>query len=106
MPELFEALPSVAELQYALTLPATWWQIGILISGIVLALLIGQWLQRRLQPSIEPGGASGLRRTAMRTGMLVTVPLILWLWYTLQDSCCRGQKEARLRGLEERRRGS
>ena len=92
MPDLFEALPSVAELQYALTLVATWWQVGILVSGILLALLIGQWLQRRLQPAIEPGGASGLRRTAMRTGMLVTVPLILWLWLVGTSALLRHAK--------------
>ena len=92
MPELFEALPSVAELKYALTLAATWWQIGILMSGILLALLIGQWLQRRLQSTIEPGGTSGLRRTAMRTGMLVTVPLILWLWLVGTSALLRHAK--------------
>ena len=92
MPDLFEALPSVAELKYALTLAATWWQIGILVSGILLALLIGQWLQPRLQPAIAPGGASGLRRTAMRTGMLVTVPLILWLWLVGTSALLRHAK--------------
>ena len=92
MPELFEALPSIEELKYILTLASTWWQIGVLISGILLALLIGQWLQPRLQPAIEPGGVSGLRRTAMRTGMLVTVPLILWLWLVGTSALLRHAK--------------
>jgi small-conductance mechanosensitive channel len=92
MSELFEALPSLEELKYALTLTSTWWQIGILISGILLALLIGQRLQHRLQPAIQPGSATGIRRTAMRTGVLVAIPLILWVWLVAASALLRHAK--------------
>lgn len=89
MSELFEALPSLEELKYTLALPATWWQIGVLLAGTILALLIGQQLQRRLQPAIQPGGTRGIRRTAMRTGVLVAIPLILWLWLVATSALLR-----------------
>ena len=92
MSELFEALPSFEEIKYALTLATTWWQIGVLITGIVLALLIGLELQRRLQPAIQPGGTRGLRRTAMRTGVLVAIPLVLWLWLVATSALLRNLK--------------
>ena len=92
MSELFEALPSLEEIKYALTLATTWWQIGVLITGIALALLIGLQLQRRLQPVIQPGGTRGIRRTAMRTGVLVAIPLILWLWLVAASTLLRNLK--------------
>ncbi len=58
----------------------TWWQIGVIVSGLLFAILIGERLQNRLQPAIQPGVATGYRRFAMRTGVLATTPLILWLW--------------------------
>ncbi len=92
MSELFEALPSLEEMKYALTLATTWWQIGVLITGLALALLIGLQLQQRLQPAIQPGGTRGLRRTAMRTGVLVAIPLILWLWLVAASALLRHLK--------------
>lgn len=92
MSELFEALPSLEEIKYALTLATTWWQIGVLITGIALALLIGQQLQQRLQPAIQPGGPRGIRRTAMRTGVLVAIPLVLWLWLVAASALLRHLK--------------
>jgi small-conductance mechanosensitive channel len=92
MSELFEALPSLEEIKYSLTLPATWWQIGVLITGIVLALFIGQQLQRRLHPAIQPGGTRGIRRTAMRTGVLVAIPLVLWIWLVATSALLRHLK--------------
>jgi small-conductance mechanosensitive channel len=80
MSELFASIPSLDELKYSLTLVSTWRQIGVLVSGLLVALLVGQWLQRRMQPAIQPGAATELKRTAMRTGVLVTIPLILWIW--------------------------
>ncbi|BAU49188.1 mechanosensitive ion channel protein MscS [Sulfurifustis variabilis] len=60
--------------------PAMWWQLGVLLSGLVLALWLGQRLQSRLQAAVGPPTRDGLRRVAVRTGALVTVPLLLWLW--------------------------
>lgn len=57
-----------------------WWQLGVLLSGLVLALWLGQRLQSRLQAAVGPPTRDGLRRVAVRTGALVTVPLLLWLW--------------------------
>lgn len=60
--------------------PGTWWQLGVLGFGVVLALWLGQRLQSRLQEAVGPPSKDGLRRVAVRTGALVTVPLLLWLW--------------------------
>lgn len=60
--------------------PATWWQLGVLLSGVVLALWLGLQLQSRLHEAVGPPSRDGLRRVAVRTGALVTVPLLLWLW--------------------------
>jgi small-conductance mechanosensitive channel len=60
--------------------PATWWQLGVLLSGLALAVWLGQRLQNRLQEAVGPPTRDGLRRVAVRTGALVTAPLILWLW--------------------------
>ena len=58
----------------------TWWQIGVILTGVLFALWVGGRLQDRFQPAIQPGAATGYRRMAMRTGALATIPLILWLW--------------------------
>jgi small-conductance mechanosensitive channel len=83
MPELFDTLPSLEDLLHDLTLASTWWQLTVIGSGVLLALLAGQHLQHRLQPAALPGVSSELRRTAVRTGMLVAVPVILWVWLVL-----------------------
>lgn len=70
----------VKHLQVALTLSATWWQLSVIVTGVLFALWVGQRLQLRLEPATKPGFFTGLRRTAVRTGVLVTVPFILWLW--------------------------
>lgn len=60
--------------------PGTWWQLGVLISGVLISLWLGHLLQRRLERAVGPPSDDGLRRVAMRTGALVSVPLVLWLW--------------------------
>lgn len=60
--------------------PATWWQLGVLAIGVLLSLWLGHRLKLRLQRAIGPPTVDGLRRVAVRTGALVTVPLLLWLW--------------------------
>lgn len=60
--------------------PATWLQLGIFAAGFLIARSIARWLQPRLQTMIQPGVIEGVRRTAMRTGVLALVPLLLWLW--------------------------
>jgi len=64
-----------------LSSPDTWWQLVITATGFLVAQLTGQFLQQRLQPLLNPGGVTGIGRTAMRTGSLALVPL-LW-WFTL-----------------------
>ncbi len=60
--------------------PATWWQIGVLVSGVLLSLWLGHLLRRRLERAVGPPSRDGLRRVAVRTGALVSVPLLLWMW--------------------------
>ena len=76
----FLDLDSIIDMAHALLADsATWWQLVIVISGFLLALLIGHFLQQRLQPIVKPGAVTGLGRTAMRTGILALIPLIWWL---------------------------
>lgn len=74
---LTELLGSFQSLLYQ---PATWWQLGVLATGVLVALALGHRLQRRLERAVGPPSEDGLRRVAMRTGALVSVPLLLWLW--------------------------
>ncbi len=80
MQDLLEALPSSAAIRDFLNSPYTWWQIGLFLAGLLIAKLIGDKLLPRLQSATEAGGVEGMRRTAMRTGALALVPLLLWLW--------------------------
>jgi small-conductance mechanosensitive channel len=74
--------------------PIVQWQLAILASGGLLAFGFGPWLQKQLQPAVHPKAVSdGLRRTAMRTGMLATVPLILWLWLLVGSTVLRHWKK-------------
>ncbi len=89
MPELFDFMPSPQAVIDVLTRAATWWQLAILLSGALTAFFIGNHLQNRLRPAIRPGTISGIRRTAMRTGVLVMIPLILWVWLMLATAALR-----------------
>ncbi|HEX7045346.1 MAG TPA: mechanosensitive ion channel domain-containing protein [Burkholderiales bacterium] len=60
--------------------PGTWWQLAVLALGVLLSLWLGHRLRLRLQAAVGPPSADGIRRVAVRTGALVTVPLLLWLW--------------------------
>jgi small-conductance mechanosensitive channel len=71
--------------------PDTWWQIGIFLAGGLLAWLGGSWLQIRLQKLTQPGVVGEVRRTAMRTGLLALIPLILWLWLLAAATILRKQ---------------
>jgi small-conductance mechanosensitive channel len=62
-----------------LSAPSTWWQLTVAAASFLIALLIGHFLQQRLQPLVLPGGVTGLGRTAMRTGILALIPLLWWL---------------------------
>jgi small-conductance mechanosensitive channel len=76
----FPDLESIIDTAHALLADsATWWQLVIVASGFLLALFIGHFLQRRLQPIVRPGTVTGIGRTAMRTGILALIPLIWWL---------------------------
>ncbi len=80
MQELLEALPSNEAIRDFLNAPSTWWQIGIFLAGSLLAKLIGDRLLPRLQSVAQTDGIEGVRRTAVRSGALALVPLLLWLW--------------------------
>ncbi|MFL6652456.1 MAG: mechanosensitive ion channel family protein [Sulfurifustaceae bacterium] len=74
LPELMQSLlPSLNE-------AATWWQLAVIVSGGLLALWLGHHLRLRLQRVIGPPTMDGLRRVAVRTGALVSVPFLFWLW--------------------------
>jgi small-conductance mechanosensitive channel len=60
--------------------PGTFWQLAVLAVGILLSWWLGRHLRMRLQRAVGPPTTDGIRRVAVRTGALVTIPLILWLW--------------------------
>lgn len=67
----------------------------MLASGIVLAVWLGLYLQRRLQRAVGPPSEDGLRRVAMRTGALVSVPLVFWMWLLAGSSLLRHWQKIR-----------
>lgn len=69
--------------------PATWSQLAITAGGFLVALLVGHFLQQRLQPIVQPGRVRGLGRTAMRTGILTLIPFIWWLTLLAAQSWLR-----------------
>lgn len=74
---------------------ATWWQLGVLASGVLLSLWLGHLLQRRLQRAVGPPSEDGLRRVAVRSGALVSVPLLLWLWLLAGSALLRHWQKIR-----------
>jgi small-conductance mechanosensitive channel len=80
MDELLVVLPSSEAIRDFLNSPSTWLQIGVFLAGFLIAKLIAHWLLPRLQTLIRPGVIEGVRRTAVRSGALALVPLLLWLW--------------------------
>jgi small-conductance mechanosensitive channel len=79
MNELLDKFSSWETTHALLSSPAFWWQMLVLGVATLFAWLIGRWLQKRLNPVIQPGVIGESTRTAMRSGMLALVPLILWL---------------------------
>ncbi|MDO8706496.1 MAG: mechanosensitive ion channel [Sulfuricaulis sp.] len=80
MQDLLDALPASETIRDFLNSTSTWVQIGVFLAGLLAAKLIGSWLQRHLQAMTKPGVIEGVGRTAVRTGALGLVPLLLWLW--------------------------
>jgi small-conductance mechanosensitive channel len=91
MQDLLEALPSSATIREFLNSPFTWWQIGIFLAGLLLAKLIRDRLLPRLQSVTEAGVIEGMGRTAVRSGALALVPLLLWLWLLAFSAILRNQ---------------
>ncbi len=79
MQDLLDALPASETIRDFLNSTSTWVQIGVFLAGLLAAKLIGSWLQRHLQAMAKPG-VEGVGRTAVRTGALGLVPVLLWLW--------------------------
>ncbi len=74
---------------------ATLWQLGVLASGVLLSLWLGHHLRLRLQRAAGPPSEDGFRRVAVRTGALVTVPLLLWLWLLAGSALLRAALKIR-----------
>ena len=74
--------------------PATWWQLATVAGGFLVAWLLGHLLQQRLKPIVQPGGITGVGRTAMRTGIHALIPILWWL------SLLAAQGWSRRRGAE------
>ncbi|MEK7717962.1 MAG: mechanosensitive ion channel domain-containing protein, partial [Pseudomonadota bacterium] len=91
MQDLLDALPSSETIRDFLNAPSTWWQFGIFLAGLLLAKLIGDRLLPRLQSVAQAGGIEGMRRTAVRSGALALVPLLLWLWLLAFSAILRNQ---------------
>ena len=79
MDTLTDLLDLAASAGVLLSAPSTWWQLVVAAAGFLIALLTGHFLQQRLQPLVNPGGVTGIGRTAMRTGILALIPLLWWL---------------------------
>lgn len=75
--------------------PATWWQLGVALSGLLLSLWVGHHLKQRLQRAVGPPTEDGLRRVAVRTGALVSVPFLLWLWLLAGSALLRHWQKIR-----------
>jgi small-conductance mechanosensitive channel len=87
-------LDSILDMAQALLADtATWWQLVTIVTGFIVALLTGHFLQRRLQPIVRPGAVTGLGRTAMRTGILALIPLIWWLLLLIAKAWMRRHGE-------------
>jgi small-conductance mechanosensitive channel len=80
MQELLDILPSSTAIREFLNSRSTWWQAGVFLTGLLTANLLGSWLQERLQTVTPPSTDEGVTRTAVRTGTLALVPVLLWLW--------------------------
>ena len=81
MQELFDVLPSSEAIHDFLNSPSTWVQVGVFLAGFLVAKLVGIWVQPRLRSMTQPGSiVEGVSRTAVRSGALALVPLLLWLW--------------------------
>jgi small-conductance mechanosensitive channel len=81
MQDLLDVLPSSEVIRDFLNSPSTWMQVGIFVAGFLVAKLIGYWVLPRLRSMTQPGViVEGMSRTAVRTGALALVPLLLWLW--------------------------
>ena len=89
MQELLEVFPSREAIRVFLNSSSTWLQLGIFVTGLLVARLIASWLQPRLQTMIQPGAIEGVRRTAVRSGALALVPLLLWLWLLASSAILR-----------------
>jgi small-conductance mechanosensitive channel len=79
MNDLIDSFSSWESAWALLSSPEFRYQVLVLAGAMLLAWLLGRWIQRRLMPVIQPGVVAEGPRTAMRTGVLAVVPLILWL---------------------------
>jgi small-conductance mechanosensitive channel len=79
MNELLEKFTTWETAHALLASPAFWRQMAVLGIAAALAWLIGGWMQKRLTPVIRPGVVGESTRTAMRSGVLALVPLIMWM---------------------------
>lgn len=89
--DLQDLVASAGDLLSALS---TWRQLAVVTAGFLAALLVGHFLQRRLQPLVQPGGVTGIGRTAMRTGILALIPLLWWLALLAAQAWLRRRGEA------------
>lgn len=89
MQELLEIIPSREAVRVFLNSSSTWLQLGVFVTGVLVAKLIASWLQPRLQTMTQPGAIEGMRRTAVRSGALALVPLLLWLWLLTSSAILR-----------------
>lgn len=91
MQELLDVLPSIEAIRDFLNSRTTWSQIGVFAAGFLVVKLVAYWLLPRLEALVQPGVFEGMRRTAMRSGTLALVPLLLWLWLLAAIAVLRGQ---------------
>jgi len=94
-PDTVPLIHLLGSLRTSLAESATWWQLAVLATGVLLSVWVGHHLKRRLQRAVGPPAEDGLKRVAMRTGALVSVPLLLWLWLLAGSSVLRHWQKIR-----------
>jgi small-conductance mechanosensitive channel len=84
-----ESLVSPGEWQALLHSPDAWRQAGVFLLGAGAMWLLGSFLRGRLAPIVEPGGVTGVGRTAVRTTAIALIPALFWLWLAIAAAIFR-----------------
>jgi len=77
---MLDIIPSREALLDYLSRGSTWRQVLLLLVGLVVAWAASRLLRSPLENASRPGAITGAPRMALRSGALVVMPLVLWVW--------------------------